>query len=210
MLGLVLLAAERLLEHLTPPLVGAALIVAVWKIVTGGIHLDGLADCLDGLAGPDAVRRRVIMQDSRIGVFGAAGLVLVLLLFVASVFELPPPFRGRALLLAPVVGRVSPLLAGAWLPPATPGQGLGGAFVAGLTSWAGRVYATASVALATWLLGSWGAAIVAGALCLALLWARFAAGRFAGITGDVLGAVVEASELAVVLLAAVAAHRGVL
>lgn len=210
MLGLVLVAAERLLEALAPPLVGAALLVAVWKIVTGGVHLDGLADCLDGLGGPDAVRRRAIMRDSRIGVFGAAGLALVLILFAATLSELPAPIRGRVLLLAPVVGRVSPLLAGAWLRPATPGQGLGGAFVAGLSGWAGHVYAAAGMALATWLLGPWGAAIVAGALALALLWAGFAARRFAGITGDVLGAVVEVGELAVVLLAVVAVHRGLL
>jgi len=210
MLGLVLVAAERFIGVLAPPLVGAALLVAVWKIVTGGIHLDGLADCLDGLGGPDAVRRRAIMRDSRIGVFGAAGLALVLILFAATLSELPAPIRGRVLLLAPVVGRVSPLLAGAWLRPATPGQGLGGAFVAGLSGWAGHVYAAASMALATWLLGPWGAAIVAGALALALLWAGFAARRFAGITGDVLGAVVEVGELAVVLLAVVAVHRGLL
>ena len=210
MLGLVLLAADSLIEALAPPLVGAALLVAIWKIVTGGIHLDGLADCLDGFAGPDAVRRRAIMRDSRIGVFGAAGLVLVLILFVASLSELPAPIRGRVLLLTPVVGRVSPLLAGAWLRPAIPEEGLGSAFAAGLSGWAGRVSAAATVAVATLLLGPWGAAVVTGALGLALLWAGFAARRFAGITGDVLGAAVEVGELAAVLLAVVAAQRGLL
>lgn len=193
-----------------PPLVGAALLVAGWKLATGGIHLDGLADCLDGLAGPDLERRRAIMRDSRIGVFGAAGLVLVLILFVMSLAELAPPIRDRFLLLAPIVGRVTPLLAGAWLRPATPGQGLGGAFAAGLSHWAGPVHAVVGLALASWLLGSWGAAIASGALALALLSASFAAHRLGGITGDVLGAVVELGELSVVLLGVVGAHRGLL
>lgn len=210
MLGFVLVVAERVVLAIAPPLVGAALLVAVWKIMTGGIHLDGLADCLDGLAGPDAARRRAIMRDSRIGVFGAAGLGLALILFVASLSELPAPIRSRVLLLAPVLGRVSPMLAAAWLRPATPGQGLGGAFAADLSGWAGPVYAAAGLASAAWLLGPWGAAVAAGALGLALLGARFAARRFAGITGDVLGAVVEVSELAALLLAVVAAHRGLL
>jgi adenosylcobinamide-GDP ribazoletransferase len=210
MLGFVLVAAGRLVDALAPPLVAAALLVAVWKIVTGGIHLDGLADCLDGLAGVDAASRRAIMHDSRIGVFGASGLVLVLILFVASLAELPAPTRSRALLLAPVLGRVSPLLAATWLRPATPGQGLGGAFAAGLSGWAGYLYAVGVLTAAAWLLGPWGAVVAGGALGLTLLWAGFAGRRFAGITGDVLGAVVEVSELATVLLTVVAAHRGLL
>ena len=193
---------------MAPPLVAAALLVAGWKIATGGIHLDGLADCLDGLAGPDAGRRRAIMRDSRIGVFGAAGLALVLILFVAALSELPTPDRGRVLLLAPVVGRVSPLMAGAWLRPATPGQGLGGAFAASLSPWAGFLGGVAGLALAASLLGPWGGAVAAGALGLSMLWAAFVARRFGGITGDVLGAMVELGELATVLLAAVLAHRG--
>ena len=50
------------------------------------------------------------------------------------------PVRLRVLVLAPVIGRVAPLLAGAWLAPATPGQGLGAAFAAGLSRWAGPAH----------------------------------------------------------------------
>ena len=195
---------------MAPPLVGAALLVSGWKVATGGIHLDGLADCLDGLTGPDVGKRRAIMRDSRIGVFGAAGLALALILFVAALSELPAPSRGRLMVLAPVVGRVGPLLAAAWLGPATPGQGLGGSFAIALSPWAGPVGGAAGLALAAWLLGPWGAAVVAGALGLALFWAAFAARRFGGITGDVLGAVVELGELSALLLGVVAAHRGML
>jgi adenosylcobinamide-GDP ribazoletransferase len=148
------------------------------------------------------------MRDSRIGVFGATGLVLVLILFVAALAELAAPMRSGLLLLAPVVGRVTPLLVGAWLRPATPGQGLGAAFAAGLSPWAGCVHAVAGLALATWLLGPRGAAIAAVAWSLALLWAGFAGRRFGGVTGDVLGAVVELGELAVLLLGTIVAHRG--
>lgn len=209
-LGAALAVAAGLLEAVTPPLVGAALLVTTWKVATGGIHLDGLADSLDGLSGRDADRRLAIMRDSRIGVFGAAGLVLVLILFVAALAEIAVPVRGRLLLLAPMVGRVTPLIAGAWLRPATPGQGLGAAFVSGLSSWAGFAHTIAGLALALWLLGPWGVAIVGGAWGLALSWAGFVTRRFGGVTGDILGAVVELAELAVVLLGTVAAHRGLL
>jgi adenosylcobinamide-GDP ribazoletransferase len=209
-LGIGLAGVGRVIDLALPPLVGATLLVAIWKVTTGGIHLDGLADCLDGLAGQDAARRLAIMRDSRIGVFGAAGLALFLLLSVTALAELSPAARGRVLALAPTIGRVLPLLAGAWLLPATPGQGLGAAFGAGLPRGVGLVHVTVGLALAAWLLGFWGAVIAAVALSLAMLAAWGAAARFGGVTGDVLGAAVELAELAVLLGGAAVVHRGLL
>jgi adenosylcobinamide-GDP ribazoletransferase len=208
MLGGALALAAAGTDALFPPLVGATLLVAAWKGATGGIHLDGLADCLDGLAGRDATRRLAIMRDSRIGVFGAGGLILCSLLAVTALGALAPSLRLRVILLAPVVGRVTPLLAGVWLAPATPGQGLGAAFVAGLSRWAGLAHVGAACALAAWLLGAGGVAVAAAAWGLALLAGAGVARRLGGLTGDVLGAVVELAELAVLLGAATGAHRG--
>jgi adenosylcobinamide-GDP ribazoletransferase len=177
-------------------------------VATGGVHLDGLADSLDGLAGRDAARRLAIMRDARVVVFGATGLSLLFLLAVTALAALSAPLRLRVLVLAPVIGRVAPLLVGAWLAPATPGQGLGAAFAAGLSRWAGPVHVAAGCALAAWLLGIWGMAVAATAWGVALLAAVFVARRLGGVTGDVLGAVVEVAELGALLGAAAAAHRG--
>lgn len=208
LLGIGLAIAGRGADALFPPLVAAGLLLAGWKVATGGIHLDGVADCLDGLAGRDPERRLAIMRDSRIGVFGAAGLILLCLLTVAALAGLAASLRLRVLVLAPVIGRVAPLLAGAWLAPATPGQGLGAAFAAGLSRGAGPAHVIASGVLAVWLLGIGGVAVVAAAWSLALLAAAFVARRLGGLTGDVLGAVVEVAELGTLLAAAAAAHRG--
>jgi len=210
MLGGALAAAGRLADALFPPLLAATLVVTAWKAVTGGIHLDGLADTLDGLAGPDPAGRLAIMRDSRIGVFGAAGLILLLLLTVSALAGLSASLRLRTLLLAPVIGRVTPLLAAAWLPPATPGQGLGAGYAGGLSRWAGPVHATAACTLAAGLLGAWGVVVAAAAWGVALLAAVWVARRLGGLTGDVLGAVVELAELGALLGAAAAAHRGLL
>ena len=70
--------------------------MTLWKLLTGGLHFDGPADCLDGLVGRDSVDRLRIMRDSRIGAFGAIGLILFLLLEVAAVSELTPAARWRA------------------------------------------------------------------------------------------------------------------
>ena len=198
------------LQALFPPLLASALLVTAWKAVTGGIHLDGLADVLDGLAGRDPAQRLDIMRDSRVGVFGAAGLVLFLLLVVAAVADLPDPSRGRLLILAPVVGRAAPLLVAGWLRPATPGEGLGAAFVAGLSRWAGPLWALGGIALGVALVGPWGAAIPVLAWAAAILGAGFAARRLGGLTGDVLGAVVELAELGALLAGAALARRGLL
>ncbi|HWN16360.1 MAG TPA: adenosylcobinamide-GDP ribazoletransferase, partial [Candidatus Dormibacteraeota bacterium] len=123
LLGVGLAGTLAVLQALFPPLLASALLVTAWKAVTGGIHLDGLADVLDGLAGRDQAQRLAIMRDSRVGVFGAAGLILFLFLVVTAVADLPDPVRGRLLILAPVVGRAAPLLVGVWLRPATPGEG---------------------------------------------------------------------------------------
>jgi adenosylcobinamide-GDP ribazoletransferase len=209
-LGAGLAGAGRVIDSTLPPLVGAALLVTLWKAATGAIHLDGLADSLDGLAGRDAESRRAIMHDSRIGVFGATGLVFFLVLSITTVDALVGPARSRLIVLAPAIGRVAPLLAGAWLAPATPGHGLGSAFAAGLSRWAGPIHAAAASALAAWLLGPWGVAITLGSCSVAVLGARVVAGRLGGLTGDVLGAVVELAELAVLLGGAVAIDRGLL
>ena len=210
LLGAGLAGALALLQALFPPLLACALLVTGWKAVTGGIHLDGLADVLDGLAGRDRAQRLAIMRDSRVGVFGAAGLVLFLLLVVTALADLPDPVRGRLLILAPVVGRAAPLMVGGWLRPATPGEGLGAAFVSGLSRWAGPLWALGGILLAGALLGPWGSGIPALAWVAVILVAAFAARRLGGLTGDVLGAVVELAELGALLAGAALVRRGLL
>src|SRR5205823_10717707 len=98
-LGLVLVGVERVTSVLFPLLLAGLLTVTAWKLLTGGLHLDGLADCLDGLGGRDAEHRLAIMRDSRIGAFGALGLILLLLPGIAAVTQMPASVRARALLI---------------------------------------------------------------------------------------------------------------
>jgi adenosylcobinamide-GDP ribazoletransferase len=207
-LGGGLVGAARLIETTLPSLVGAALLVTLWKLATGAIHLDGLADSLDGLAGRDPATRLAIMRDGRVGVFGATGLVLILILSVSAVAALMGPARSRLLVLAPVIGRTAPLLAGAWLAPATPGRGLGAAFAAGLSRWCGPVHVVTASALGAWLLGAWGVAVVLASCGTATVAVGLAARRLGGVSGDLLGAAIELTELAVLLAGAAAVQGG--
>jgi len=197
-LGVVLLVADQWIVRLFPGLLGALLTVTLWKVLTGGLHLDGLADCLDGLAGRDPNHRRVIMSDSRIGTFGAIGLILFLMIEIVALAELGPGARWRVLLAAPVIGRAMPPLL-ARLYPAARADGQGAAFVAEVTGVAAVAALLIGLVVAAVTLRAAGLTATLVAVVVAVLGTRFLVGRLGGITGDVLGAAVEAAELAALL-----------
>ena len=204
-LGLMLIATERVTGLLFPSLLAALLTVTVWKLLTGGLHLDGLADCLDGLPGLDAEHRLRIMRDSRIGAFGAIGLILFLLLEIAAVSELAAATRWRALLAAPVVGRAMPPLLSRLFPPARP-EGHGAAFREGLSPLAPPVTLGVALVLAVLALGALGAIALAASMLVSVGLARFFSRRLGGINGDVLGAAVETAELTTLLTVSAWSH----
>jgi len=190
--GLPLVAVREWAPHAT--VLGAVLSVCLLVLLTRALHLDGLADTVDGLGSrAPAARALEIMRASDIGPFGVLALVLVLLVDVAALTALP---GGRwapvaALALAAATGRVG-VLAGAHrrVPPAH-GSGFG-SFVAGSVGTpllAGAVVVLLAAAAAGRAVG-W---VVAPAIGL-VLDAGFLAHvvrRLGGVTGDVFGALVE-------------------
>jgi adenosylcobinamide-GDP ribazoletransferase len=204
-LGAVLVAVDRAVAMLFPSLLAGLLTVTVWKLLTGGLHLDGLADCLDSLAGRDAEHRLAIMRDSRIGAFGAIGLVLLLLLEIVAVAELPPGARSRGLLVLPGIARATPPLLVGLFSPARP-EGLGAAFGTSVGRWAAPIALAIALLVALAALQAVGAVVFTVSVLSALALARFFAARIAGITGDVLGAAIEVAELAGLLTVSAWSH----
>ncbi len=182
---------------LFPPLVCGVIGCACWVAVTGGLHLDGLADCCDGLLGSASRERRLeIMKDPHLGAFGVIGLFFALMLKAAAL-GLMPPSSGLSIVLAATLGRWL-LLPVSRLPQARPG-GMGADFAAGLQT--GSIFFAAILPIGlAFLLGMQGwmavlAALIAAAAVLGLAWKRIG-----GVTGDVLGALVEVTETAVLLV----------
>ena len=200
LIGVLLAAVDRLAGVLFAPLLAGVITVTAWKLVTGGLHLDGLADCLDGLAGRDPAARLAIMRDSHIGAFGAIGLVLVLLLQVAAVSGLAAPARDAALILAPVVARAMPAVIGRVFP--APGPGHGASFRADLGRAAPVVTVALALAVAIVTMGGRGVVALLLAAVGALAFTALMSRRLGGVSGDVHGAVIELSELVVLLTAA--------
>ena len=204
-LGAMLSAADWALLAVFPPTLAAVVVVAIWKVATGAIHLDGLADSLDALGGADRHERLAIARDSRIGVFGTAGLVLSLVGAIVALADLPPELRHAALVIAPAVGRMAPALAGTCFSlPAAPG--LGEDFLSGLSRWVGPVQLLIAVGLVPLALGAGGAIVVAATVAAALVWSALMARRLGGLTGDALGGAVEVAELALLTAMAALAH----
>lgn len=199
-IGVVLMTANHWLSRTFPPLLAALLTVTVWKVVTGGLHLDGLADCVDGLGGRTPEQRRAIMSDSRIGSFGAMGLILFLMIEIVALSGIDWNARWRALLAAPAIGRATPPLLARLFPAA--GDGQGSAFARDVRRRGAILAILTAVGVALGAFGASGLVALAIALVVALLAARFLVARVGGITGDILGAVVELSELTVVLTVA--------
>src|SRR5262245_45295064 len=162
-LGLTLAGVDLVTARLFPGLLGSLLTVTAWKLLTGGLHLDGLADCLDGLVGRDREHRLAIMRDSRIGTFGAVGLILFLMLEIVTVAELPPAVRWRALIVVPTLARALPPLLARCFSSARP-TGQGAAFMGGIGVAAAPVAAIVAVLVAVVTLRAAGVAALAAAL----------------------------------------------
>lgn len=197
-----LIVADFGLTAIFPPAVVNALLIVLLVLLTRGLHQDGLADTLDGLAGGrTAAERLSIMRDPRIGSIGATGLFLSLILRYAGLMALPPELRLPAVLCMPAMGRWA-MVTLTWISPyARTEGGLAAPFLTHL-SW--RHVAMSTVILTVALAGGFGAMgacliLLAGTLMILAGW-RACHHRFGGITGDTLGAANEVMEILFLLL----------
>jgi adenosylcobinamide-GDP ribazoletransferase len=202
-IGIFLAALSMLLaQTAATPAITALLLILTSVILTGGLHLDGLADTADGLflAG-DAPRRLDIMHDPRLGSFGVVALILVFLGKYAALEALTGSPRAWAILSAAIVGRALVLVSAGLADYPRP-DGTGRVLVHSTTvqdaSWA------AIVCLIVGGLAGRGAGVLASTLALILTWGitQLARVRLGGVTGDTLGAVVESGELVFLLVLA--------
>ncbi|MBN2312182.1 MAG: adenosylcobinamide-GDP ribazoletransferase [Candidatus Hydrogenedentes bacterium] len=180
-----------------PPAILNVGTIALLAALTGGLHLDGLADTADGfLSARPKDRALEIMRDSRIGTMGVLALILVLALKGTALATLHEPIRWRALVLAPLLGRSMLLAAMSLLPYARAGGGLASVFLARrsrlLPLWALAWPAACAMALLGLREGL--PLLAAGVVGTALL-AAYSMRRIGGFTGDTLGATSELAEM---------------
>jgi adenosylcobinamide-GDP ribazoletransferase len=178
-----------------------AMILAGLAAVTGGLHLDGLADSADGLlchrSPAESLR---IMKDSRVGAMGVIAIILLFLGKYAALSSIDPSRLPLVLLLMPLAGRNGILLMMARLAYVGQSGGVGDHFYRPL---AAKTVLPGWIALFLLLLLFFPALAVILPVALfatVLLFARCCRQRLGGATGDTLGAVCEVSELVAAII----------
>lgn len=190
----VVLSFLALLLSGTPDMVAAAMVLSAWVFLTGGLHLDGLADCADawvgGIGNPQ--RSLQIMKDPASGPIAVLVLLLLLLVKFTVLFVLIQQNNLIPLMLAPLLGRCGILLLMLSTPYVSP-KGMAEKLLDNLPYGEARTVVVVSLAFAGLFMG-WANVLLAFGL---LLWIRYLAlQRLGGVTGDVYGAAVELIETA--------------
>ncbi len=199
-LGAVLVFSFLVSRLFFPPPVTAALLVALWALLTGALHLDGVSDACDALFAPTTRERRLeILRDVHIGAFGATGLFVILLLKFAALNEI----NLAAIFLAPVLARWAMVYAAAY--PLARREGMAALFAKALSR--REITLATIVAFACTIPFGWfGVSAWIAAMLVATLLSRFAMTRLGGLTGDVYGMICEVVEVSVLLVGALVHH----
>ncbi len=220
-IGMVLVLGDTLLGWLgVANFSRAVLLVSLWVLLTGGLHLDGVMDTADGLAVQNPQQRLQVMQDSRTGAFGVLAAVLLILLKIAALTDLtnltnlsvapsnslPVPvfaslftLRNFGLLLAPTWGRWGQVLAIAlypYLKPTGKGAFLKQEMHLPQDLFWGLGCLSILTGLQVWSMGHWLSALVIfiGGAIISGLTGYWFDRQLGGHTGDTYGAVVEWTE----------------
>jgi adenosylcobinamide-GDP ribazoletransferase len=180
----------------------AALSVAATLLVTGCLHEDGLADTADGFGGGATREQKLdIMRDSRIGTYGVCALVITLLLRVGVLASFFSSVTAAWALLAAHAGARATMMAFMFLVPPARRDGL--------SSDAGQppVESAAAAAILGFIFAAISIGFTRAVVALILLavvvavMAWLSRMQIGGQTGDVLGAVEQISEIAILLVA---------
>lgn len=202
LLGMMLIGLCSLFSLWTTAWINAALVLTVWILLTGGLHLDGLADSVDAWVGGmgDRDRTLVIMKDSNCGPMGVIAIVLVILLKFVALATLFAAQQWFAVAIAIALARTSLVLL-FLTTPYVRNSGLG-SYLAAYHSRHGCIVAISmAILLITFFIKN-GLILIVIAILTFLLCRRLMISRIGGTTGDTAGALVEVFETMVLLVAA--------
>lgn len=208
LIGFLLVYADKALELIAlPQTLSNVLLVALSVLVTRALHIDGLADTLDGLmGGRDHSSRLSIMKDSRLGTAGALGIFFVLAIKYISLNNLFEGEKVAVLLTAPVLARWSQTL---MVFKANYGRedGMGKAFVGHLRASSLAAASVVAIGLSAFVVVRVDArsvififSLLCGVILLTFLGRWYLVRKLGGVTGDAIGAVSEMNEVLVFLL----------
>ena len=187
------------MTELVPPTVAAAIAVMAGVLLTGAFHEDGLADTADAMGGWTPERRREILKDSRHGSYGVAAMCGTIVLRIVCVAALAPAAAFAGLVAAHGLGRAGALVVMGSARP-VPTAGLGADYARAVSMRAAVFGAIAGTGLAAIAVGWWVGPLVLGVAVSAAIVTFVAQRAFGGVSGDILGAVEQVGECAVLVI----------
>jgi adenosylcobinamide-GDP ribazoletransferase len=201
LIGLILVVAYFLLSFLFPKSLVLWLTLGCLALLTRGLHLDGFADTLDGFAaGGPKEKILEVMRDSRIGAFGVIGLVFFIGAKYLALDQITGESIPYSLMLMTVMGRNSMVWVCYRSPYARSSGGLAKPFSENLTAREMVISSASALGIALLLWRLEGIAVFLGIGLFNLGFRLFFLKKLEGITGDILGAANELSELLCLLL----------
>jgi len=200
-IGGCLVCSKFLLSFFLPRSVVDGMLIIILVLITGSIHLDALADTVDGIAsGKEKNEKLSIMKDGNVGAMGAVAVFLVLMLKYLALAALPEYLKNQSLLLMPMIGRWSQVSVAYFSDYAGQKKGLGFPITRHVTSLIFVCTTVISLLVAAYLFHHRGFIIVVLVALFCLLYSRFFKRVLGGVTGDVLGAANEITEVAVLIM----------
>jgi len=199
--GLLLTAGYYLFSLFLPKSITLWFILGLLALLTRGLHLDGFADTLDGLAtGGSKERILEVMRDSRIGAFGVISLILLIGGKYLALHQISDSSVPYSLILMTVMGRHSMVLVCCRSAYARPNGGLAKPFTENLgyreTAWS----LLSAFGIALLVMGVKGILLFFGISLFSLAYRFFFIKKLGGVTGDVLGGANELAELLCLIL----------
>ncbi len=199
-IGALIALMDAALQHIFPLSIVSLIDVVFLVVITGALHLDGLADTADGLfshrTSEDALR---IMKDSRVGVMGVIALICVLGIKWAGIFHLHE-YRALCLVIVPAYARGAFAMGIHFLDYLRPEGGTAGAFFRGKKNAGSLVLILVPVCISLWL-GFRGVLLNGVFLGIVMLILFYYKKKLGGITGDMLGTLGEVTEAGLFLFA---------
>jgi adenosylcobinamide-GDP ribazoletransferase len=197
LMGVLLVLLRRLFYYLpVSSMVGDTLVLIFWIWLSGGLHLDGFADSVDGfLGGHNKEEILNIMKDSSTGAKGVVALISLLLLKLVLLVEMPLFLKDIALFFTPTLGRWSMVIAAFLGKPARLKDSMGKLFM-DYISWREIIFASLTmVVIGIPLFKLYLLPLVIIGIGLVLLILKYSQKRIGGISGDILGAINEIVEV---------------
>ncbi len=198
-LGLALSGEDVILSYAFGQVTRSVLVVLSLTVISGAVHLDGLADTADALgAGRDRDRALEILRDSRIGTFGGVAIFFDLILKILALSTLGGQARYFALILAPGLARYAMVMVGRRIDYLRSG-GAGSTLLADARGWPRRKFVFILPVIFVLAAKFQGAKALAIAIAVVIAMRWFYRRWLGGVTGDLIGACGELVEIAVLV-----------